>query len=569
MASFLSLLLATVIAASGTPDPVVEALRERIEAVATRGDVTFEGEQLRANRSLPQLYQLHGFEPLWDAPRLRSLLALIHDVEDDGLLPADYHFAALQRLAERTDLAVAERVRLDLLASDAYTLILYHLYFGKVDPVAIDPQWNFELRSIGTSDAVRFVYDAITQNRVRASVAQVRPDHYLYRAGRDALVAYRGIAALGGWSPLPAGPTLKPGMRDARVPLLRARLAVDGDLAAARASGSTAADRAAPPASASASASAGAGADPGATAEIFDDMLAAALRHFQRRHRLATDAALGAGTLRALNVPVEQRIAQIRANLERGRWVLHGIGGDDLVVVDIAGFEVRYLRNHAVLWQARAQVGQRYRQTPTFKSAIDHVVLNPTWTVPPTVLAQDVLPELRKDPAYLQRHGLRVLDRNGQPVAAASIDFSRATLRSFPYTLRQEAGRENALGSVKIMFPNPYSVYLHDTPSKSLFEPVQRAFSSGCIRTERPLELVELLLADAVHWNRAALDAAVARGATLTVRLPRPVPVLLMYWTVDIDPDGSVAFKPDPYERDAPLLRALDRPFAPGRRPAP
>ncbi len=564
MASFLSLLLATVVAASGTPDPVVEALRERIEAVATRGDVTFEGEQLRANRSLPQLYRLHGFEPLWDAARLQSLLALIRDVEEDGLLPADYHFATLQRLAERTDLAAAERVRLDLLASDAYTLILYHLYFGKVDPVAIHPQWNFELRSIGTSEAVRFVYDAITQNRVRSSVAQVRPDHYLYRAGRDALMAYRGIAELGGWSQLPAGPTLKPGMRDARVPLLRARLAIGGDLAAVLPPGSASAVKAA-----AAGATPGAGGDAGLAAEMFDETLAAALRHFQRRHRLAIDGALGAGTLRALNVPVEQRIAQIRANLERGRWVLHGIGGDDLVIVDIAGFEVRYLRNHAVLWQARAQVGQRYRQTPTFKSAIDHVVLNPTWTVPPTVLEQDVLPELRKDPGYLQRHGLRVLDRNGQPVAAAAIDFSRATPRSFPYTLRQDAGRDNALGSVKIMFPNPYSVYLHDTPSKSLFEPVQRAFSSGCIRTERPLELVELLLRDAAQWNRTALDAAVARGATLTVRLPRPVPVLLMYWTVDIDADGSVAFKPDPYERDAPLLRALDRPFAAGRRPAP
>ena len=172
------------------------------------------------------------------------------------------------------------------------------------------------------------------------------------------------------------------------------------------------------------------------------------------------------------------------------------------MIVDIAGFGVRFIRDRKTIWQTRAQVGKPYRQTPIFKSAIDHVVLNPTWTVPPTILDQDILPAVRRDRGYLARRGLEVIDRNGRTIPTSSIDFSRYTGRNFPYMIRQGAGDDNALGQVKILFPNPYLVYLHDTPSKALFEKDRRVFSSGCIRTERPLELVELLLADPARWNR-------------------------------------------------------------------
>jgi len=253
---------------------------------------------------------------------------------------------------------------------------------------------------------------------------------------------------------------------------------------------------------------------------LFDVTLEAAVRHFQKRHRLGVDGAVGPATQREMNVPVQARIDQLRLNLERGRWVLHELQkDDDLVVVDIAGFGVRFLRDRKTLWQTRAVVGRPYRQTPIFKSAIDHVVLNPTWTVPPTILDKDVLPAVKKDRGYLAKHGLEVIDRSGRPVPVASIDFSRYSGRNFPYMIRQGAGDDNALGQVKIMFPNPYLVYLHDTPSKALFDKDERAFSSGCIRTERPLELVELLLADPVRWNLAALDAAQRSQALLAAEL--------------------------------------------------
>jgi murein L,D-transpeptidase YcbB/YkuD len=455
-------------AAAQTPtstDPVIEAVRERVEALSAGGRLSVEGTPLSATRSLATLYELHGFQPFWDSARLAKLIDVVHASATDGLTPADYHLAALERLAGRVDRTPLDTAQLDLLATDAYTELLYHLYFGKVDPVSIDSRWNFERRQMEESDAVQFVLGAMTAADI-------------------------------------AG-------------------AIDGT--------------------------------------VFDEELEAALKRFQARHFLSPDGVVGPGTRRELNVSVVQRIAQIRVNLERARWVLHQSADGEFVIVDVAGFEVRYVRDRAVIWRTRAQVGQPYRQTPIFRSAIDEVVFNPTWTVPPGILGKDILPAVKRDPSYLEKRGLRVIDRNGRPVNQAEIDFARYTAATFPFMIRQDPGPSNALGRVKIMFPNPYLVYLHDTPSQALFEREHRAFSSGCIRTERPLELAELLLASPERWNRAAIDAAVASGGTRTIRLPKPVPVLMLYWTVDRDAQGAVVFKPDPYGRDPKLLKALDR----------
>jgi murein L,D-transpeptidase YcbB/YkuD len=326
-------------------------------------------------------------------------------------------------------------------------------------------------------------------------------------------------------------------MSDPRVPALRQRLAVTGDLVGQP-----------------------------LDLESYDEPLAGAVRSFQERHRLKADAEVGPATLTELNVPVEARIRQVQVNLERARHLLHEIGDEDLVIVDIAGYELRYVQGRKVVWTSRVQVGRPYRETPIFKSAIDHVIVNPTWTVPPTILGQDILPAVRRDKGYLARRGLEVIDRNGNRVDPASIDWNRYTARNFPYVLRQAAGEDNALGRVKIMFPNPYLVYLHDTPSRSLFEKEDRAFSSGCIRVERPFELVERLLADPA-WDGAALQAAVDAGQTRTIRLRKPVKLLLIYWTVDEDDLGRVVFRRDVYGRDALLWQAMNGRFAFGSRP--
>ncbi|MFM8516846.1 MAG: peptidoglycan-binding protein, partial [Nevskiaceae bacterium] len=304
------------------PDAMGELLRERLDTLGSGQPVTVAGESLIATRSLGKLYELNAYRPYWDATRLQSLVQLLADIEDDGLRPTDYHLAPLERLRTLPNPSALERVALELLASDAYALIVYHLYFGKVDPVSLDSNWNFDTRDIRDVDPVRFVHEAIRGNRVRSSIELVRPSHWMYQAGREALAAYRQIAALGGWPTISGGPTLKPGMSDARIAVLRRRLVISGDLAAVGASSS--------PRS-------------GSAEDFFDSQLEAALRHSQRRHRFAVDGSLGPATLQALNVPVDQRIAQLRVNLERGRQVLDEINDGDLVIVDIAGFEVQFV----------------------------------------------------------------------------------------------------------------------------------------------------------------------------------------------------------------------------------
>ncbi|HEY4229981.1 MAG TPA: L,D-transpeptidase family protein [Thermoanaerobaculia bacterium] len=516
---------------------VVPLLRERLDRMRTEGPAVRAQAQVSARAALPEIYEEGGYRPLWTPERLETLLALVRESAEDGLRPEDYH---LEELTRRTSSAgpgadPAARAETDLLATDAFFLLIYHLYLGKVDPKSLDPHWNFEPRPVGSQEGDRFVFQALTQGRLREAVERVRPDHWWYANARAALAEYRGLAARGGWPSVPAGPALKPGAKGPRILALRRRLAATGDLA---------------------------GRSEAPDDDVFDAPLAAAVQAFQERHRLEHDGNVGAETLAELNVPVEARVLQIRINLERARWVLHEIKPGDLVIVDVAGFNTVFVRDGKPIWRSRTQVGKPFRQTPIFKAKIDHVVFNPTWTVPPGILAKDTLPAARKDPGYLERKGLDLIDKNGQKIDPTSVDW---TSKSFPYTVRQEAGPDNALGRVKIMFPNSYHVYLHDTPSKALFEKEARAFSSGCMRVDRPLELVELLLADPQSWSASKIDAAVATGKTQTVRLRQPVPVLIMYWTIDPTVEKKTVFKRDPYGRDEALAQALDEAYVPAR----
>jgi L,D-transpeptidase YcbB len=508
------------------PAAAPEPLGARIAQLAAGGRVAIAGEELVAQRALPRVYAASGDRLLWQDPaRLDALLETIRGAADDGLRPDDYHLRALARLAAAAD----HGVDADLLATDAYVMLLYDLYLGKVDPVTIEPNWNLAIRPLRERQALELIVQALAGGEIREAAARARPHHWLYEHGRAALARYREIERAGGWPAIGKGRKLEPGASDARVPELRRRLAVSGDYAG-----------------------------PASDSTEYDAVLVEAVRLFQRRHLLAADGEVGATTLRELNVPVAARIDQLRINLERGRWVLHEIGDGDLLVVDIAGYGVRFVRDRKAIWRARAIVGQPFRQTPVFRAQIENVVFNPTWTVPPGILAKDVLGQMQRGENVLARKKLKLFDRNGAPVDPAGVRWTDYTARDFPYLLRQDAGDDNALGRVKINFPNPYLVYLHDTPTRSLFDRSQRTFSSGCIRIERPLELVELLLGDPVKWDAAAIRAAVDAGTTRTVTLSHRVPVLFIYWTADEDADGHIVFKRDVYRRDARLRRALD-----------
>lgn len=508
-------------------DPVAELIRGRMEPA-----LNASGSGL--NKAEAEFYAQGRFAPAWTRPAdVDQLLAALRGVAADGLDPEDYALTELLRL--RASLGdprgtSLQRAQFDLLATDAFLGALTHLYRGKVDPASLDTHWNFDSRQPDAGQSVQSVRAALAHGQVADLFIRARPRNALYGELRTALAKWREVAAQGGWASIAGGPTLKPGMSDPRVPALRRRLQLGGYLAVAANTATV-------------------------TAEFYGPALEQALKQFQYEQYLVADGYLGVATLAALNVPVAARIDQLRVNLERARWLLHQLHGE-FVMVDIAGYNIAYYQAGKPVWRARVQVGTPYRRTPAFKSQITHLTLNPTWTVPPTILRNDILPRVRKDPGYLAANRIRVLDRQGRELPPASVDWANPR----GIVLRQDAGPGNSLGRLVIHFPNDYAVYLHDTPHQAGFANPQRANSSGCIRVERPRELIELLLDDPVRWSRSAIDRAIDTGKTQTVMLSEPVPLLLAYWTVDLRDDGRIGFRPDIYQRDPPLRAALDRP---------
>jgi len=542
-------------------EPLSEAIRERVDHLRyelehDHRDHAVHGERIVLGDTVARYYESQQFRAKWrDPARLSQLVDALLELVNDGLDPVDYHVDALDvyraELRRVKTLPLDEQAGLELLATDAMMLGLYHLYLGKVDPVKLSSQWNFASRPVSVERGFEALTRALDSGQVRETFERARPQHVWYQRSRERLREYRALAAAGGWPPLPDGPTIKPGMSDARVPTMRARLQVTQDLAPRGA---------ALPASPQDGA-----ASPTQAADVYDAELEAAVKRFQERHGLTADGAVGPATRAAMNVPVEERIGQMRVNLERGRWVLHEMRGD-FVLVDVAGFDVTYFRNDQPVWTSKVIVGRPYRETPIFKSEITYVVFNPTWTIPPTILVKDKLPVIKRDPGYLKRNHIRVIDSRGHEVNPYSVNWSQyGAGRMPPYQLRQDPGEDNALGLVKIMFPNPHTVYLHDTPAKSLFDKDQRTFSSGCIRVQKAFELAELVLNDPARWNQATMAEVVASKKMQTVNLIRPVPVLILYWTAQPRPDGQVIFRSDVYGRDRATLAALDSPFRASR----
>jgi len=520
----------TVSGASISPDSAT--IRDKVEQIRAGTTLNVDGQTVSSVLVLPALYERRDYTLLWNNPQAVSqLIKVLEHVDEDGLSSSDYHLPIILALKENhTDKNSATAADLDLLMTDALIRLGYHLLVGKVDVEALDAHWNMT-KTIGNLDTVLSLAEAIESAQIPELIEQLRPNHPYYENLRQGLARYRSIRDQGGWPEVPPGSALKPGMADPRILLVRSRLNVTGELDYAD-----------------------------VTSDTYDEALVMAVKRFQENHGLTPDGIVGPATLAAINVPVQDRIDQIKVNLERARWVLHDLL-DEFVLTDIAGFEVSYYRGDKTIWSAKAQVGKPYRKTPVFKDQISYLEINPTWTVPPTILRRDILPKLAKDPGYLQQMDMQVLTQDGKNINPSTINWSQYPQKPFPYLLRQNPGPRNALGRIKFMFPNKYSIYLHDTPSRDLFERDQRAFSSGCIRVMHPFELAVLLLDDP-QWTESRIKDVVESKQTTRINLREPVPVILLYWTVNIKDDGNLVFKSDVYDRDAEVLGGLNKPFS-------
>jgi len=418
----------------------------------------------------------------------------------------------------------------DILLTDALLSLGHDKLYGKTDPKVIETTWN--LNNPREEAYVQPLLYALKENRLLRILPQLGPAQPFYANMKKALTTYYALAEHGGWPKVPDGPPLKIGMQDSRVEAVRRRLLVTGELQRI-----------------------------GEQPQLFDQTLNSAVKAFQVRHYLEPDGIVGKNVLAALNVPVEERINQIRVNLERARWVFHDMP-NTFVIVDIAGFSLQYYYQGTLAWSTRVVVGQPYSQTPIFRSKIQSMVLNPTWTVPSGIVNKEMVPNMLKNPGYFKKEHFRIFDANEREISTSAINFKKYVNNPFPYTLRQEAWANGALGRIKFLFPNPYHVYLHDTPSKALFDKTNRAYSHGCIRVKNPLTLGKLLLKnDASNpVTPVVFDQILSQGETTSIFLKTPVPVILMYWTAQLK-EGKVWFKPDLYHRDIRVLRALDAPF--------
>lgn len=510
-------------------------IENRVEAGLDNKPVFAQNTVLNSQVEISNFYSKRNYHLAWDDKMNREdLISSLEASNEEGLLPGDYHLDAIKSLISKSgykELSDLDLADLDLLLTDAMILYASHLISGKVDQSELRTEWDLE-KNKGPEDPYSLLTVTLENRQIKQILEDLKPKSYLYDHLKVKLKDYRELEKLGGWNSIPEGETLKKGMTNERIVDIRKYLIITKDL-------STGTNQDKP---------------------LFDEELELAVKRFQYRHNLTQDGAIGKGTLAQMNISIEDRIDMIRINLERARWVLNQ-PGDDFLIVNIAGFNIRRIKKGEVVYESRVIVGKNHKESPIFKDAVQYIVFNPTWTLPYSIATRETLPKLKNDPGYLAAKQMEIMDRNGKILDPNSIDFNKYSSKNFPFIIRQKAGPHNALGQVKFIFPNKYAVYLHDTPSRGLFNREDRAFSHGCIRLEDKWDLVMSLMNEPDVWNMDKINQIVDSGKTTQVNLKTPVDIYILYWTAGVDRDKNLYFERDVYNRDASVLKALEAPM--------
>lgn len=486
----------------------------------------------RIASDMEQFYSLRGFMPVWnsgDSVALKKTLAFLDSLREmsdyHGLETASYHIDEMRALANDRD---ADKVLLELMMTAAMVRLAHDLHGDTLNLDELYTGWTFARDAFDVPGRLKAAIDANDLNSFYTQAAP-RSDAYAFLA--DTLETYRALAAQGEWTAVAGGPKLLPGERGPRVAQMRARLFAERYMTAMENSGDT---------------------------EYFDDGLRRALIAYQVRNGLTPDGQAGAKTIEALNVSLATRIEQIRANMERWRHMSDDYPPARFIEVNIPDFSVTVTEDRQIIYRGIVVVGRVDRQTPFINSKVVNTVINPPWNVPAKLARLDILPKLKRDPAYLEKNGMVIVGREDDP-SGTQIDWRRMG-GSFPYTLRQRPGDFNSLGQVKLNFVNAFDVYMHGTPHQELFDKAERAFSSGCVRLQEPERVAELLLAGnrgKTPWTADRIAEQIAEGGSRTVMLDNPMPVIFAYWSVYRGPDGQAFFRKDIYGYDIKLMRKL------------
>jgi len=479
------------------------------------------------------VYQQVAHEALWDKPLAMQMLDQLRRSEEEGLNPADYHYNELLALQAEYGESWANpdllRAQFDVLLTDGVLHLARHLLEGKVDPRTLDSTWNYDRRVFEPNRVSSDLIAAVRANSLSALVEGLKPDTPFYAQMRKALAYYRDLADSEQFFLVPDNTVLKPGQSHPTVRLLRARLKQLSYLL-----------------------------PNSPETEYFDDQLEAATRLFQKDNGIDSDGVVGKQSYQVLNLTFQARVDRLRVNMDRYRWIRQEVD-QEMIVVNIAGYELYYLRDGELRWETPVMVGSISTRTPIFQAQLRYLEFNPTWNAPRSIVNRSLFGKFAANPQYVIDKGYRLYDSNGATVDPLTVNWANYSASTFPFRVVQMPGPENAMGQVKFMFPNRHAVYLHDTPSKSLFSKTQRAFSAGCIRVKNPLDFAQILLDAPSQWSGKQIQQLVDSGdPQQVVRIERPISVLLMYWTVSPTSSSRIQFHPDVYELDAAALAALN-----------
>lgn len=483
---------------------------------------------------LQRLYMARNYQPIWITPEpesssLEIALAFIASSETEGLDSRDYQLQQLLQLQQHANQSLQTAAELEIRTTHALLMLARDLSRGRFLATAADPDWHIPQP---TFDAATFLHEAIKADRLQQSLKDLSPQKPSYQLLKKTLAHYQKlISNHASWIHIPNISAIRPGETHAAIPLIRKRItqahAVDGIAEYKIVQ---------------------------IESQNYDDELVTAIQAFQVQHGLNADGIIGKNTIQALNTSLAWKIRQLRINMERLRWLPRDLG-ERYLLVNTASFRLTAAEQGRHVFNMRIIVGRDYRSTPSFKGALSHMILNPYWNVPASIARKDLLPKQQKDPAYFTTAGIMVYPdhaRNTEAIDPDTIDW-HGIKKGFPYVLRQNPGTKNALGRIKFIFSNPFNIYLHDTPSKSLFQEDIRTFSSGCIRLEKPLELAAFSLGD--QSVSTEFLSSMESGKTTTVHLPKQLPIYLVYITTWVDEQEKIHFSPDIYGRDLRALR--------------
>jgi murein L,D-transpeptidase YcbB/YkuD len=507
--------------------PAAAELPDRIRLlVASDGPTGLAGDQLDL-AALKRFYEPRQFAPAWSGSDTRldrdAMLDAIQKADEQGLDPIEYHLAALRaRLSARDETQQAE---FDVLLSDAFLRYATHMRMGRVRLSSIEADWAIQPTPFDAVAALSAVSSRDDFAKLLASLPPSRPDYARLVA---VLKQWREEEKGDPWPSVMPGAAIKKGATDDRLLAIRARLIADGELTADQAQGNT-----------------------------LDDKLMDALKKFQTRYGLDPDGLVGARTVLVMNTSRATRIEQLLATLERMRSLPRDLPSTG-IYVNVAAQEAEMVEDGQPVFTAHVIVGTPNHPTPVVAARFSSLQLNPPWTLPQSIAVNEILPHLKRDPSYLAKQNMVILNHDEDPQGLA-VDWGRYSRNYFPFVLRQLPGPATALGLLVFEMPNKFDVYLHDTPDRRLFTLGDRFFSHGCVRVENPRVLASYLLRNNPQWTAEALDDAIATGETQRIMLARSVPIFLLYQTVYIGHDDQVHVRDDTYGRDWRLNVAVAR----------